>query len=565
MIRAYLSALLAAALVTLAEPGHAQLLAPDYILLNGKVLTLDERNSVAEAIAIKAARILSVGSSKEIKALAGKETRVIDLGGRTVIPGLIDSHTHAIRGGLTYEVEVIWMEEPSLASAMQRIREAARRLPKGSWITVVGGWHQSQFPENRLPTPQELAAAAPEHPVYVQHLYDTVVLNPMAVQRLNIRDDKDVPPSGKVVKDATGQPTGIIHGNVPTFARLYEGLPKPGLEGEISGTKSLFRELNRMGMTAIVDASGGGHFPKDYRALFEIWKRKELSLRVAFRVMSQRSGKELDDLKTYSQFLPQGFGNEMLKFIGFGEVIVWGMHDGARAGQVFTPPAKAKEDFYQTAKWIAENGYTAEVHASSDSSARQLLDILERVNREAPISNLRWVIAHLDDGTDETLRRMKALGIAYAVQDRLYFSGDDVQALIGKERARKAPPLKSALDMRVTVAGGTDAPRITPYSPFIFLRWALDGKSVSGTQIRGAEEIPGRLDALKMYTLNSAWMSFDENERGSLERGKLADLAVLSKDYLTMAVPEVANIESLLTMVGGKVVYAGGPFKGLEK
>ena len=534
--------------------------APDIILMNGKVLTVDAGDTIAQAVAIRGNRISAVGGSADIKALVGEDTRVIDLGGRTVVPGLIDSHIHAIRGGLTYGVEVHWTETKSLKQGLEQIAAAAEAQPAGTWINVVGGWHKTQFPENRMPTVREITEAGGNHPTYVQYIYREAVLNPLAVEALGIKGDSDLPPAGKVDLDKEGKPSGHITGNVPTFARLYARLPKPDLAGQVAGTKALFAELNRLGMTGIVDPSGGGMFPRNYRPLFHLWESGEMTLRVAYRAMSQHRGKELEDIRERGHYLPQNFGDDWLRFSGYGEVIIWDMHDGDSAGLEFTPSAEAIAALREAAMWMAENGYLAEIHASSDTSARLILDIFEDVNGHAPIRDLRWSIAHLDDGSLETLQRMKALGLAWSLQDRLYFAGEELLEKIGAEKALSAPPIKSALDLGILVAGGTDSLRASAYNPWVSIRWLLDGKSVSRHQIRGPGETPSRAQALRIYTLNSAWMSFDENKRGSIEPGKLADLAVLSADYLTVPVEDIGAIESLLTMVDGRIVWAAGPF-----
>lgn len=541
--------------------------ATDTIFMNAKVLTGNMQGVITEAIAIDRDLIIAVGSNEEILKTKTQHTRIIDLHGRTIIPGLIDSHIHAIRGGLSYGRELRWADEKSLATALKLIKDAASNTPKGEWITVIGGWHKSQFLENRLPTPAELEEAAPEHPVYVQYLYLKAILNQLGMKTLALTQDKQLPSPGKIERDAEGNPTGIITGAIPTFTRLFGMLPQPSLKAQVEGSKALFRELNRFGMTGIIDAGGGGMFWRHYKAVFETWKQKQLSLRVRFRVMPQppHRGKELEIIKSYSQFLPQGFGDDYLKFIGWGEVIIWDMHDGERLGQPFTPKPGAKKALYNAGLWIAKNDYTIEIHAYSDSSANHILDVMEDINKAVPISKLRWVITHLNDGKPDTLKRMKALGISYAVQDGLYFLGDKAQQQLGVDAASKAPPLRTALDLGIVVSGGTDGHRVAPLNPMRSLQWLLDGKSVSGRQIRGASETPNRLEALRIYTLNSAWMSSEEDVRGSLEVGKFADLAVLDKDYLTIPVEKIHSIQSLLTMLGGKIVFAQGPYASLEE
>ena len=257
--------------------------------------------------------------------------------------------------------------------------------------------------------------------------------------------------------------------------------------------------------------------------------------------------------------MPQGFGDDMLHFNGIGERITWAMN-----GINGIPPDTDKEKYYEIVRWAAQRGLTVTMHWNSDSNVDQLLGIWERVNREFPIAPLRWTIAHLNDASPRTLQRMKALGIGWTVQDAMYNSSDDVIKRDGNEKVRRQPPVVTGSKIGVAIGAGTDAHRVSTYNPFTALQWFLDGKNASGTVLRGPDETPGRADALRFYTGGSAWVSHDEATRGSLEVGKFADLAVLSKDYMTVPVEQIGGIESVLTMVGGKVVYAAGPYQALR-
>ncbi|MBT5559622.1 MAG: amidohydrolase [Proteobacteria bacterium] len=534
--------------------------APDMVLLGGKVLTVDANNATAEAIAITGNRISAVGGTTEIRALVGENTSIVELDGRTVIPGLTDSHIHVIRAGLTWAQEISWADIPTLDEALGRVRNAAASTPDGEWLIVAGGWHKFQFVEKRLPSAAEVSEAAGNHPIYVQYLYDTAILNQAAMSALSIATDADVPPNGTLRLDASGAPTGEIDGTIGVFHRLQGALPKPDFATQVAGTKQFMAELNRLGMTSFSDGSGGSQYPEGYKPLFHIWQNGEMTMRVAYRLMSQNRGQELADLQNLTQLLPQGFGDDWLRFNGFGEVIIWGMHDGSRARPEFNPSSEARASLVETLTWIAENRYSMEIHASSDSSAQQILDILDDINNSTPIADLRWSILHIDAASNSTLTRMKALGVAYGIQDRLYFDGETLVETFGAEHARSAPPLKTALNTGLMVVGGTDAPAVGPYNPWVAVRWILDGKTVNGVTIRSAEEIPSREEALRMYTQNGAWLQFAENERGSIETGKLADIAILSDDYMNMPVEDLNQITSLLTIVDGEVVYADAPF-----
>ena len=543
--------------LALAGPGRAQ--TADIILLHGRILTLDERSSVREAMAVSEGRIAAFGSSMDIMKLAGRKTRVVDLRGRTVIPGLIDSHIHAIRAALSYSVEVNWIGASSLAGALGRVREAARRAKPGDWLIVAGGWTPEQFEEKRRPTQAELADAAGEHPAYVQLFYGWALLTPAGLKALNIATDADVPPRGKLEEDANGNKTGGISGDTATITALFSRLPSPGLEQRVAGTRAFFRELNRLALTGVVDPGGFGMAPRDYQALFKVWQDRTLTLRVAYTVFAQKRGSELEDYRNLTQLLPMGMGDEMLRFNGIGENVAWGMYNND------SPSDEDKAQFYEIARWAAGRRMSLNMHWHNDRSVGQLLDIFERVDRETPMRDLRWAIAHLNDASAATLQRMKALGVGWAMQDALYFDGERFQKEKGAEAARRAPPIKTALRLGVKVGAGTDAHRVASYNPFVALRWMLDGKTVGGTALRGPEETPTREEALRMYTLGSAWFAHDEDRRGSLVVGKLADLAVLSKDYMKVPVAEIGRIESLLTMVGGRIVYAADPYAQFEE
>ena len=550
-------AALCVSLMLAAVPAWSQ--SADTVLLNGKILTVDDQFSIREAIAINKDRIVAVGSTAEIRKLADPRSRIIDLQGYTVIPGLIDSHMHAIRAGLSFATEVNWVGVRSLSEALNRIREAARTMRPGAWLIVAGGWNVQQFKEKRRPTQAEVLEAAPDNPVYVQLAYGWVLMTPRALSDLKITNDSDLPQGAKLERDEKGKLTGGISGSQEAITALFDRLPKPSFEQQVEGTKKFFRELNRLGLTGVVDPGGHNLFPRDYQAVFRIWQQRQMTLRVAYSLYAQKSGDEIEEFQGLTQLLPMGFGDDMLSFNGIGERITLAMNNNDN------PTVAEKEQYFQIAKWAAERGMTLTMHWNRDASVDQLLTIFERVDKQMPITPLRWSIAHLNDASVKTLERLKALGMGWTVQNAMYFSGEQFQQQQGVDAARRVPPLATAKRLGLPIGAGTDAHRVASYNPFTCLQWLLDGKTVSGVAVRGTEETPNRADALRFYTIGSAWFSQDEDNRGSLEAGKLADLAVLSKDYMSAPVEQIGGIESLLTMVGGKIVYAAGSFKQLEQ
>ena len=530
----------------------------DTVLFNGKIVTVDKDFSIREALAIGHGQILATGTSAAMKKLAGDKAKLIDLGGRTVIPGLTDGHIHGIRAALTFGTEVNWIGVTTLKEALEKIRQAAKSQKPGSWIVVAGGWTEEQFAEKRRPTPAEIAALAPDNPVYIQHLYDWLLLTPKAMEALGLREDSDVTPGGKLERDGEGKPTGVIAANGNALGKIFDKLPKPTMDQQVDGSRKFFREMNSLGITGIVDGGGVSMYPANYQAVFKLWRDKQLSVRVAYHLCAPKPGSELADLQNLTQLLPPGFGDSMLRFNGPGEILIWAdWTDGD-----ITPDGKAK--LAELLRWAASKSYTIQLHWNPDRTVHDLLDVVEDISRDYPVRDLRWTVLHLYNASEGNLKRMKSLGLIWGVQDGLYFGGERLQREVGADQAKSLPRIATAMKLGLTVAGGTDAHRVSSYNPFVSLQWYLDGTTIGGVQTRGETEAPSRRQALEMYTRNSALMANDDDKRGTLEPGKFADLAVLSADYLTAPVKEIGKIRSVLTMVGGNVVHATAPFANFE-
>jgi predicted amidohydrolase YtcJ len=521
----------------------------DLIVVNANVVTLDPSSSTAQAFAVQAGRVMAIGTTTTMERLAGPHTRRIDARGRTVIPGLIDSHIHAVRAGLSFSTEVNWIGAKSIPEALDRLRAADSARSPGDWLIVAGGWTDQQFVEKRRPTLSEVSQAVPNRAVYLQMFYSHVLLTQPGLSRMSL-SLQDLPPGVAAEIDSSGAPTGWLEGNIISITPLFDRLPKPSAADNLQGTRAFFTELNRLGVTGVVDAGGFNLTAAQYTPLFQLWREHQLTVRVAYTIFAQRSGLELADFQAQTAMLPMGLGDELLKFNGLGERITIAMYNNDH------PDEPTRTHFVEVLRWAARQHLTLTVHWQDGNSAPVLLDMFEEVNRETPIAALRWSIAHLDNAFVEVFRRMKTLGVGWTMQDFAYLGGDHLVAGMPPADAAHVPPIMTALRAGVVVGAGTDAHRVASYNPFVNLQWLLDGRTVSGLATRGPEETPSREQALRMYTCGSAWFSFDEQERCSLEPGKLADFAMLDRDILTVPTEQIGATQSLLTVVGGRVVYS---------
>lgn len=533
---------------------------PELILTNGEILTMNADGSTAQAVAIDNGRITAVGTSDDIDRLTGSDTRTVDLGGRTVVPGLIDAHTHAIRGGQTFDQETYWLDATTLPDALGQVTAAAGDRQPGEWVAVVGSWHPNQFAERRAPTTDELTAAAPATPVYVQYLYDWALLNRAGIEALGL-DRSDEPPAPGIVveRDATGRATGRLTGGIAAFNTLASRLLAAEPQEREQSLQNYFRELNSRGVTAFIDDGAGP--AESYQPLFTLRETDRLTVRAGYRLASPTPGNEAeffaDQMAYRAPSQPQG----RTPFLGLGEGLVGGVNDGVTMGPGFTATPDSLAELNEVATLAASRRIPLEVHAYTDDAASQILDVFERVNATSPIQDLRWAIAHLNTGSPETIARMQSLGLAFSVQMGPYFEGPAIADANGPAVAQRSAA-RMALDAGVMVAGGTDATRIGDYRVWPAVEYQVTGASPGEAVVRSPDQRLTRMEALRLYTTNSAWLSLSEQERGSIEPGKLADLAVLDRPYLTVPESEIGEIRSVLTLLDGEPVYdqlgAGG-------
>jgi predicted amidohydrolase YtcJ len=541
----------------------------DTLIVNARVNTLDPRKPRAEAIAIKGERIIAVGSAAELEVHRNMNTRVIDAGGRTVIPGINDAHTHFIRGGLTYTNEVRWDGVPSLAEGMRRVREQARRTPAPHWVQVIGGWTWAQFSEKRFPTLDEINAATGDTPCMIMHLYDRAWLNRAAIRVLGW--EKEVPKlfGGYIERDAGGNTTGLVMSttSLASLVAVWLRVPRLSPEDQITSTRHFMREHNRLGVTSVIDAGGGGqNFPDNYAAIAKLAADDQLTLRIGYELFAQAPGKELGNYQAWSKMVKIGEGNDYYRMIGAGEYISYAAGDPANFAKdwVVAPPGVMESQFAEITKLLAGLKWPFRQHTTFDATASRVLNVLEDVNREVPLKGLRWGLDHCETLSPKTLERVAALGGSINIQNRMSLDGEAFLQKYGAQLAADAPPVKRIREMGIPLACGTDANRATSYNPWIGVHWLLTGKTLGGAKLQGDQNLLDRTEALRLYTAGGAWMSSEEDKKGTLQAGKLADLVFLSGDYFAMPVDEVKNLESVLTMVGGKVAYAAGPYSRLD-
>ncbi len=539
---------------------------PDTILYNAKLAT-NRVPSFVEAVAIQDGKIVAAGANDEILRQRGAATTVIDCGGRTVIPGLNDSHMHPIRGGLNYNMELRWDGVPSLRDALRMLKEQAARTPAPQWVRVVGGWTEFQFAERRMPTLDEINAVAADTPVFVLHLYDRALLNGAALRAVGYTKDTPPPPGGEIQRDRHGNPTGLLIAK-PNATILYATLakgPKLSREDQINSTRLFMRELNRFGITSVVDAGGGfQNYPDDYGVVSELHKRGELTVRLAYNLFTQKPKQELGDFQSWTPLTKPGAGDDFYRMNGAGEMLVYSAADFE---DFLEPrpemPGVMEEELKAVVRHLVKSRWPFRLHATYDETVKRALDVYEAVNREVPFDGLHWFFDHCETISDRNIERVKALGGGIAVQDRMAFQGEYFVDRYGAKQTQRTPPIRRMLELGVPVGAGTDATRVSSYNPFVSLYWLITGRTVGGTALYPESNRLDRGEALGLYTVGSSWFSSEDGKKGSIAPGQLADLSVLSADYFSIPEDQIQKLESVLTIVGGKVVYAAGPFAKL--
>lgn len=538
----------------------------DLIVRNGKITTFDRNCPQASTAAVKDGRFVAAGTEEDLNGFQAEST--IDLNGRCVIPGLNDSHLHLIRGGLNFNMELRWDGVPSLADALTMLRDQARRTPPPQWVRVVGGWTWAQFAERRLPTMEEINEATGETPAFILHLYDRAWINAAALRAVGYTKETPDPPGSVIERDRHGNPTGLLIAK-PNAGILYSTLargPRLNLEDQINSTRHFMREMNRLGLTSAIDAGGGfQNFPEDYQVVQELERRGELTVRLAYNLFTQKPKQEKDDFARWVRMIKPGDGSRYLRMNGAGEMLVFSAADF----EDFVEPrpnlaGDMETELEEVVRILASNRWPFRLHATYDESISRMLNVFERVNQDIPFNGLHWFFDHAETITDRNIERVRAMGGGIAIQHRMAYQGEAFVQRYGAASAQRTPPVRRMLQLGVPVGAGTDATRVASYNPWVALHWLTTGETVGGLRLYPEKNTLSRTEALQLYTKGSSWFSNEQEDKGSIRVGEMADLAVLSADYFSVPDPEVKQIESVLTIVGGKVVFGSQEFHSLQ-
>jgi predicted amidohydrolase YtcJ len=537
---------------------------PDLVLHRGLVTTLDRSRPTATAVAIKQGVFSAVGEDREVLPLAGPTTRMVDLQGRRVLPGLIDNHLHIIRGGLHFNMELRWDGVRSLADAMSMLKRQIAVTPAPQWVRVVGGFSEHQFAEKRLPTLDEINGISPETPIFLLHLYDRALLNGAALRACGYTKNTPEPPGGQIVRNSRGEPTGLLLAK-PNAAILYATLakgPKLPFDYQLNSTRHFMRELNRLGVTGAIDAGGGSqNYPEDYAVIRKLHEDGQLTIRLAYNLFTQKPKGEKQDFLDWTRTSKYKQGDDYFRHNGAGEMLVFSAADFEDFRQPRPDmPAQMEGELEAVVRILAENRWPWRMHATYDETISRALDVFERVDRQIPLKGLNWFFDHAETISERSIDRIAALGGGIAVQHRMAYQGEYFVERYGQAAAEATPPVKRILESGVKISAGTDATRVASYNPWVALAWLVTGRTVGGMRLYPQRNCLEREIALRMWTENVTWFSNEEGRKGRIEVGRLADLIVPDRDYLSCPEEEIADTVSLLTVVGGRIVYASGDF-----
>jgi predicted amidohydrolase YtcJ len=567
-----IAALLAATVLILSSTALlSQPPAADLVVLNAKIVTLDPQSRIAQAAAVRNGVFVAVGSAEDVKPHLGTRTRVVDAGGRTIVPGLIDTHVHAL-GVAATEARQPFQDWNSVPALQAWIRVQTARRPAGTWIWTPRGY-PTRVQERRFPTRAELDAAAPDHPVVVDGAY-ALTLNSAALKAANITSTTPNPPGGEIVKDAQGNPTGLLRNTRGFLSRF-----RPGEDDDVplDTLERVHRRYNEVGITSVIER---GANLQGYQAYRQLRERSRLHVRatITLRVVSDGTP---EDTERFIRSLPVRFGEGddrlrmgPLKVVADGGILIgtsymrepygakaaglYGVDDPSYRGFLTLPPEKL-EAIIRTGHRL---GWQMSAHVTGDAGVDAVLKAVEAADRDAPVAPKRFTLIHAYFANPETARRAAKLGVHIDTQPAWYYKdADAIVDALGTERLEPFIGLRTLLDGGATVAINTDHMygldpdhAMNPYNPFLTMYVAVTRKTEGGQVIGPAQRIPVE-QALRMMTIDAARLSFDEKRKGSIEVGKLGDLVMLSHDLLTVPPDRIREIKALLTVIGGEIVF----------
>jgi predicted amidohydrolase YtcJ len=552
--------LLTAFVVALALATSALAQPADLVLRGGRVITVDKDWRIAQAVAIRDGRFLAVGDDAAIAGHIGPGTQMIELAGRTVVPGLIDSHLHQLFAGLNGPA-VQLLGSRTIADVQKAIAERVARTEPGKWVTASSGWHESILEEGRMPTRHELDRVSPDNPVFIPRGGHVITVNSKALELAGITRDTPNPDGGVIVRDANGEATGVL---LETAAYLVRKILPPPPANMAELLTIAMRDLNSYGIVGVIEPGIDERQMALYRAVHDAG---EMTVRTDVLYRALRKA----DVEKGIAAIKAQTNDDMLRFVGIkfpldggveGGRMSWPYRivpgeqtDAAYRGVLLLPPG-GEDEYVAGLKLIAEAGLQAQTHAVGDETIDVIVRAYERVNSERPIRDLRWTIMHLFHPSDAALKKMAALGIMATMQDHPVLLGHNQRRWWGDAHAAYAIPIRKTIDAGVLVGGGTDGP-VVPVDPFLSMWWMTTRQVLKGYAL-GTEHAITAKEALTLYTINNARIMGVEKERGSVEPGKLADLAVLSQDILSVPADALRSTKALMTVLGGKVVYRNG-------
>jgi predicted amidohydrolase YtcJ len=547
----------------------------DLIVFNAKIFANNRAQPEASALAAKKGRIYSVGTDADILGLKNAKTRIIDARGRRLIPGISDSHTHVLNeSGYNYNVR--WDGVPTLRRALAMLREQSQRTPEGHWVKVIGGWSPYQFEENRFPTLDELRQAVPNRPLIVQYAYNRAFMNEQAMKVFGVGTERFPQlPGTEFEKDAQGSYTGVVHGYTFTFISLETLVPQPSFDEEVSALVYAIHDLNRFGVTSVIDAGNRG-YPKQQATVDVLARDNRLHVRLPFVDMQFGDGRPINmvdaQIETITKKSPISPGQNLHPHLahghtyrGAGEVLQLEVHDHENFDRpaVIIDPDSMRQHVAQNVTKLVERRIPFRMHISYNENITPFLDALEKMNEKTPLDGLRWSIEHAETISPKNIARVRALGGGIALDTKMALHADGFIKTHGREKALQTPRLRQLVDSGIPLAMSTDAYRAATFNPWVGISWMVSGKSVSGSEVLAKDNRLSRAEALKLFTSGPAWFMNTESELGRIAAGHLADFALLDRDYFAVPESQIKSISSVLTVMDGRVVFGAQEYGAL--